>query len=367
MKLLYITNQICGSGGLERVLSIKASYLADSLNYDVHILTLNQGNASLFYDFNDKITYHNITVKGNPLQYFIKYRKGIKETIKKIKPDVISVCDDGLKGLLLPYIIGKPYPMIYERHASKNIEIKKDDLKTLDKIKHKITFTLMDLGGAKYDAFVVLTNGNTKEWHLKNILVIPNPLSFFPTKEDLSTLRNKKVLAVGNHGYQKGYDRLLQSWKLVINKHPDWTLDIYGKIDAEEKHKKLANEIDIAHTVTMHPPTKNIAAKYKEASIYAMASRSEGFGMVLIEAMAYGVPCVSFDCPSGPKDIIDNQKDGFLIKDGDINAFSSKICLLIENTKLRQELGEKARIKAEKYLPENIVPMWEELFKRLTS
>lgn len=365
MKLLYITNQICGSGGLERVLSIKASYLTKNLNYDVHILTLNQGGTPLFYDFSEKITYHDITVKGNPLQYFINYRKGIKEIIKKINPDIISVCDDGLKGLLLPYVIGKPCPMVYERHASKNIEIKKDNLKILDQLKRKIMFKLMDIGAAKYDTFVVLTNGNTKEWNIQNMVVIPNPLSFFPKKEQLSSLTNKNILAVGNHGFQKGYDRLLQGWKIVLEKYPDWILNIYGKIDDDKKHIKLAEHLGISKNVFVHQPVKNIETKYKEASIYVMSSRSEGFGMVLIEAMAYGVPCVSFDCPSGPKDIIEDKKDGFLIKNGDISTFSSKICSLINNYDLRKKMGVNARLKSEKYLTKNIIPIWDNLFKGL--
>tara|TARA_R110002049_G_scaffold293219_7_gene478124 strand:- start:10473 stop:11582 length:1110 start_codon:yes stop_codon:yes gene_type:complete len=364
-KIVYITNGVSGPGGLERVLSIKTSYFADTMKYDIHILTLNSESTDLFYDFSKAISFHTVTAKGNPFSYLKQYRKGIKNMLTSLEPDVVCVCDDGLKGLLLPYIIGKPFPMVYERHASKNIEIKSDTTSFLNALKNKLKFKLMDLGAAKYDAFVVLTHGNTKEWHLKNIQVIPNPLSFYPDKSDISSLNNKKILTVGNHGYQKGYDRLLQSWKIVVDKHPDWTLEIYGKIDAKEKHKKLAKELGISHTVTIHPPIKNIADKYQEASIYVMPSRSEGFGMVLIEAMAYGVPCISFDCPSGPKDIIENEKDGYLIKNGAIEIFASRICALIESNILRVEMGKKARLKAEKYLPENIIPSWEELFKKL--
>ncbi|MCK0156849.1 glycosyltransferase family 4 protein [Cellulophaga sp. F20128] len=364
-KIVYITNGVSGPGGLERVLSIKTSYFADAMQYDVHIIALNNDSSDLFYNFSKAITFHNVKATGNPLSYLKQYRKGIKQALNALQPDVVCVCDDGLKGLLLPYIVGKPFPMVYERHASKNIEIKSDNYSFLNSLKNRLKFRLMDLGAAKYDTFVVLTHGNTKEWHLKNIQVIPNPLSFFPAHEELSKLTNKKVLAVGNHGYQKGYDRLLQSWKLVNNKHPDWMLEIYGKIDAEEKHKKLAKELGVSHSVIIHPPIKNIADKYQEASIYVMPSRSEGFGMVLIEAMAYGVPCISFDCPSGPKDIITNEKDGYLIENGEIKVFASKICELIENNDLRVEMGKNARLKAEKYLLKNIIPLWEELFQKL--
>ncbi|CAH8286128.1 glycosyltransferase involved in cell wall biosynthesis [Mariniflexile fucanivorans] len=362
-KLLYITNQICGSGGLERVLSIKASYLAEKLNYEVHIVTLNQGTKSLFYQFSNKLIYHDITTKGVKLNYFLTYKKGIKKVIKKIKPDVISVCDDGLKGLFLPWFLNKPCPMVYERHVSKNIEIKTDKISWLQKIKLKGIFTLMDFGAKKYNKFIVLTKGNLNEWPLSNVQVISNPLSFYPT--EFSNVENKKVIAVGKHCHQKGFDRLLQSWKLVTDKFPNWKLEIYGTIEKSEGLLALASKLGIGDKVTFFLPEKNIGEKYKRASIYTMASRYEGFGMVLTEAMAFGVPCVSFNCPYGPSDIIADGEDGFLVPNGDIPRFTEKICELIENQELRRNMGKKARLNVKRYQPEHIVPQWDKLFKQL--
>jgi glycosyltransferase involved in cell wall biosynthesis len=364
-KLLYITNQICGSGGLERVLSIKACYLAEKLDYEVHIVTLNQGTTPLFYEFSNQLIYHDITTKGTNLNYFLSYKKGLKEVVNKVKPDVVLVCDDGLKGLFVPWFINKPCPMVYERHVSKNIEIKTDKVSWLQKIKLKVIYALMDFGAKKYIKFIVLTKGNLNEWPLKNLQVISNPLSFYPT--EFSTLENKKVIAVGKHCHQKGFDRLLQIWKLVTDKHPDWKLEIYGTIEKSEGLLDLAHELRIENTVTFFPPEKNIGEKYKSASIYAMSSRYEGFGMVLTEAMAYGVPCVSFDCPYGPSDIISDGIDGFLVPNGDIKMFSDKICELITNNDLRHAMGTKARVHVLRYQPEEIVPQWDALFKQLIS
>ena len=365
IKLLYITNQICGSGGLERVLSIKASYLAEKLNYEVHIATLNQGTSPLFYEFSNKLIYHDITTKGANIQYFLSYKKGLKKVVNMVKPDIISVCDDGLKGLFVPWFINKPCPMVYERHVSKNIEIKADTVSFFQKIKLKVVFALMNKGAKTYNKFIVLTNGNLNEWPLSNVQVISNPLSFYPA--EFSNLENKKVIAVGKHCHQKGFDRLLQSWQWVTNKCPDWKLEIYGTIEKSEGLWELSSKLGIEDQVAFFPPEKNIGEKYKSASIYAMASRYEGFGMVLTEAMAYGVPCVSFDCPYGPSDIIADGEDGFLVSNGDIPTFSEKICELIKNQELRRNMGKKARLNVKRYLPEHIVPQWDKLFKQLLA
>ncbi len=365
MKLLYIVNRIDGPGGLERVLSIKASILADHYKYDVHIATLNQNSDELFYKFSSGITYHDITAKGNPLVHAYKYATGLRRLVKNLKPDVIAVCDDGLKGFLVPKIIGKPCPMIYERHVSRDAVIKKGKKSIMTKVSDGIKSRLMNIGGRSYDRFVVLTKGNLNEWKFKNLKVIPNPLSFYPDEQ--STLQNKRALAVGKQSFQKGYDRLLKSWKIVTQTYPDWILDIYGTIDKSQQLDQLAEQLGVTKTVNFYKPVRNIAEKYQEASIYTMSSRYEGFGMVLTEAMAYGVPCISYDCPYGPSDIISDKEDGLLIENGDTEAFAEGILTLIKNEEERKTMGVKAREAVKEYLPEKISEEWDRLFRSLTN
>lgn len=360
MKLLYITNAINGSGGLERVLSVKAGYLAEKLGYEVHMLTLNNGHLKPFYNFSKQIVLHDIPVYGNPFSYVGHYISGIKTTIAQVKPDAIIVCDDGLKAFFLPAILGSPVPIIYERHVSKNIEIGKN-FGIWKLMLAKVKTTTMDLLSGSFTKFVVLTSGNTREWKGKNVLVIPNPLPFYP--EQSARLIHKKVIAVGKQSYQKGYDRLLKSWQKVQQHNPGWQLEVYGKFDASQQLEHLAESLGIAQSVQFFEPVLAIEEKYFDSSIYVMSSRFEGFGMVLIEAMACGVPCVSFDCPHGPADIITQGKDGFLIDNGDTTALAEKLGLLMQHPALRSEMGVNAKESVKRFLPENIMRQWDDLFK----
>lgn len=215
-----------------------------------------------------------------------------------------------------------------------------------------------------FSSFIVLTNGNVNEWKsLKNKQVIPNPLSFYP--EQASMLQNKKVIAVGKQGYQKGYDRLLPAWKKVVEKYPNWQLEIYGTIAPEMKLAEQAQTLQIDKNIHFYSPIKDIKSKYMEASIYVMSSRFEGFGMVLIEAMACGLPCVSFDCPHGPADIITQGEDGFLIENGNINQMANAILQLIEDESVRIDMGTTAKKNVKRYLTEHVMPLWDDLFKQL--
>lgn len=362
MKLLYITNGIKGAAGLERVLAIKASYLADVLGYEVHILVLNHHNAPLFYEFSSKIILHDISVFGNPYPYLKKYSLGIKNLVNKIQPDIISVCDDGLKGFFVPKLVSKKTVIIYERHVSKIIEIGVD-ASFFKKAKVSIKFLMMNYLAKSFDKFIVLTEDNISEWNLKNLKVIANPLSFYPKQSAL--LNNKKVIAVGKQGIQKGFDRLLQSWKIVQQKYPDWELSIYGKYDPKSNLVSLAKQLRIENSVHFFEPVKNVEEKLLESSIFAFSSRFEGFGMVLIEAMACGVPCVSFDCPCGPTSIIKDIEDGFLVANGDTDAFANKLMELIQKDEKRILMGQAAKENVKRYLPETIMPQWDKLFKEL--
>lgn len=359
MKLLYITNGINGSGGLERVLSVKASLLAEKHGYEVSILVLNDAHLNPFYDFSSKIRFFSIGVGGNPLEYLSIYKKGIQNIADQVNPEVISVCDDGLKGFFIPKFLKTKARIIYERHVSKLAETQANQ-SLIQKINTKIKWSMMGILGNSFTRFIVLTEGNKNEWtFLKNLEVVPNPLSFYP--EESSDLNSKKVICVGKIAFQKGQDLLLKSWEIVNVKHPDWTLELYGK-----ENKAFLDTSNLPNiNVSWFPPSKDIEEKYLESSIYVMSSRFEGFGMVLIEAMACGVPCISFECNYGPSDIIQDNVDGYLVSKEDTDEFAAKIIDIIEHTDKRKKMGKLAKENVRRFSPEMIVEQWDYLFKKL--
>lgn len=347
MKLLYITNGISGGGGLERVLSIKASYFAETLGYDVHIITLNDAKET-FYPFSSSISIHPIEVSKN-WEYLFSYIHKVNQIVRKVQPDIISVCDDGMKGLYVPLWIQKgKAKIIYERHASMIL-----NGASWQKF-------WMRMGGHLYDKIVVLTNYNLSEWSSSNLTVIPNPVSFYP--QESATLENHRIICVGSLSYNKGYDLLIDAWSKIASRYPSWSVHIYGKGDASV-YQDAIHQAGIQKQITFHAPVQDIASVYQQASLLVLPSRSEGFGMVLIEAMACGVPCVAFDCPCGPRDIIQDGKNGILVKPQDTAELAQHIEKLINNEQLRKNMGTFAKQTAQQYLMERIASLWKNLFE----
>ena len=290
--------------------------------------------------------------------FFFRYIKELNQKIKCIQPDIIIVCDNGLKAFTIPFILKTKIPIIFESHGSKFIEEKRNNkFQFLTKVK----LLFKDYSANKFTKFVALSNESLKEWNVINGVVIHNPL-WFKTNQ-FSDLKSKRVIAVSRHSYEKGLDRLLLIWKKVIEKHPEWNLDIYGKSNIDLGLQKLAQSLNISNHIAFYEPVKNINEKYLDASFCVMTSHYEGFPMVLIEAMASGLPCIAYDCPCGPRAIINNDVNGFLVENGNLDSFVQKIELLIEDDNRRIQMGKNAQKSTEKYDIEFIMLQWKLLFE----
>ncbi|PXY39085.1 glycosyltransferase family 4 protein [Flavobacterium cheongpyeongense] len=361
MKILYITPDIKNSGGIARVVALKANYLVSVLNYKVDILTVNDCDGDFFYPFDSKIQWFTIDKCKNKALFLWRYLQLIKKTIYDQKPDIVIVCDAVL-WIFIPWLIKSKTPLVFETHVSVNLKkIQKKGF--LNKIRSEIILFLKRITSRKFDKFIVLTERAAKEWKINNSKVIPNPVSFI--SENQARLQNKKAIAVCRHSYEKGLDRLLLIWKEILKKYPDWILDVYGQWDADLKYQKIAEKMKIAKKINFISPVADIEDCYNQSSVFLMTSRSEAFPMVLLEAMNCGLPSIAYDCSSGPGEIIQNNQNGFLIEDDNIDLFVEKLELLIKDEDLRLELGKNAKKTTEQYEIQLIMNTWIALFEDL--
>ena len=219
---------------------------------------------------------------------------------------------------------------------------------------------------SRLDGLVLLTQMDEKNWKgVTQTFVIPNSITF--KSEIVSSCQNKKAICVGRYNEQKGYEYMVEAWSIVNMKHPDWTLHAYG---AGELKDDIQNQIDKAGLngkMILHNPALNIIEKYLESSIYVMSSRYEGFGMVLVEAMECGLPCVSFDCPYGASDIIRDGEDGYVVDYLNSQQLAFRICELIENDDQRKSFGKNAKRNIQRYKQDLVMKQWTDLFDRMTN
>lgn len=379
MRLIYFHDAIARLGGVERIFIDKMNYLADKEGLDIYLITTCQGNHKLAYPLSEKVKHVDISVRFHTIYQYLLFKrmymkwqmnrllkKRLNEITNKINPDIIittsyygaaTICNLKCKA-----------KKIIESHVSKNFTGINDGIKRnfISKIyskwkQQKICKTIEK----KSDIIVTLTQGDADNWNTKNVVVIPNIVDLKNT--DYSQHTEKTAIFAGRFTYQKGLDRMLEAWKIVVSKRNDWILKLVGEGEQKEYLRQQCQKLGITDNVIFAPATKNIEKEYINSSLFLFTSRYEGFGLVLVEAMQCGVTCVSFDCPYGPSDIIDNGINGYLIENGNVEEFAKATLKFIENDELRKKMGKAAIEKSKQYLPENIMPKWIELFNRLQN
>lgn len=379
MKVVYCIIDSSRTGGMERVICEKANYLAKH-GCDVTIITTDRGCKKNFFKFSEKIKFIDLGINYSELDVLPIIKKINTQLIKRkehkrllnnilldIRPDIcISTYTH---ELTLLHDIKDGSKKIAEIHFCKQnkwLEIKNNDKSFLSKLFLIVGDWRKQFCLKKYDAFVVLTENDKKRWkNISGIEVIPNPLPYGVVNK--RSVDSKKVISVGRLVVQKGFQYLIEAWKIVAKNYPDWKLTIFGEGELKEELYQQIQQYQIEENVEILPFNNNIKEKYLESSFYVMSSIYEGFPMVLLEAMACGLPCISFDCPYGPSDIILEGKDGFLVKEKDVSALADKIIYLIEHKEKRNSMSINASINIERYLPENVMPKWIELFKKVLN
>lgn len=379
LKIVYVTPALYMAGGIERVLTLKANYFAEHFGYDITIILTEGKNKPLFYPLSDKIKVVNLNIGFEELWTcsFLKkilvylkkqrqYKKALTNELMRLRPDItisllrreinfINDIKDGSRKVGELHINRANY----RNYETENVSL-------IKKMFARFWSANLVTHLKRLDKLVVLTEKDREAWgELDNVISIPNPLPFVPQKK--STLENKRVVAIARYSYEKGVDLLLKAWAETEKGCSEWRLDVYGDGDTEP-YERLIDSLEIDRTrCALHGRTNNVEQEYVNSSLYVLSSRFEGFGMVMIEAMACGLPVVSFDCPWGPRAIISNGVDGLLSENGSTKDLSACILKVMKDSILHKAMSKNAIANVKRFGIEIVAQQWRQLFCELCT
>ena len=375
-KILYCTGSISVKGGTERVLANKSKIFAERLGIDIHIATLSDPTIKA-YEFSNKIHFHHIFIEYKKSKYiptlisnhFYKkklYQKYAK-VIQEINPNLVIVLERGTDDFYLPKICKElNIPIIREFHFARNAV--KEKAKIIQSIKERLLYKLaykrIFRAFNNYDYLVLLTKRDQIEGNYKTkTVVIPN---IVPTSvHKANTLSSKIMISVGSmNDKRKGFPDIIRAWKIIQDTHPKWTLKIYGDGAERVDLETLVQNLKLENSVYICGASSSIEQKYCESAFFISASVAEGLPMVLIEAMGCGLPCVAYDCPTGPSDIIMDKENGYLVPFKNVSALADAIEQMINKDSNREYMSKKAIKTAQLYSEENIIPLWQDFFSK---
>lgn len=377
LKLVYVTPALYMAGGVERALTVKANYFAEQFGYDITIILTEGKGKPLFYPLSDKIKVIHLDINfeelwkcsfAKKIWVYLKkqrqYKKALTEELMRIRPNItISTLRREINFLNEIKDGSKKIGELHVNRANyRNFKTEENNLlKSLF-----ARFWSDNLVGhlRKLDRLVVLTEKDREAWtELEHVEVIPDPLSFVP--ESVSSLTEKRVVAVARYSHEKGIDLLLHAWAKFEKQCTDWRLDVFGEGDPTP-YEQLIDELAIdRYRCRLNGCTKNIEQEYLKSSIAVCSSRFEGFGLVIIEAMACGLPVIAFDCPWGPRSIIKNGENGVLVENGNPSLLAKGILLLANNPDLCMRMGISAQQNVQRFSLENVAVQWKQLFESL--
>lgn len=377
MKIVYCLNSVSYIGGIEKTTILKANALAEILGNEIFIIVTDvRTNAESTTMLSSKIQVIDLDVNyfaddWKSRWHIIKgivvkrrlHRRLLERQLHKISPDIVISVGTSEK-YFLPFLRGN-WATIREFHFYRYYR-RLEAGSLVGKIVARLNEWYESLVMKRYNHIVVLTNEDKKQnWsNTKNISVIPNLVKYDKAIPTIA-VGVKKIIAVGRLEKVKNFLSLIYAFRMVAVCHPDWVLEIYGDGSERLMLQKTIDELKLNDNIFLKGNTVQIEEKMSKAYCLVLSSIHEGFGLVLIEAMSCGLPVVSYDCPCGPKDIVTDGVDGFLVPTGNERMLAEKICFLIEHPDIYYAMREAARAKSRKYNTDIVIPMWMELFKKL--
>lgn len=368
MKILYLTDQTYLHGGVEKVLSQKLNYFADTFGDEVILATFRQNGHPPKYEISPRVRQLDLNVNYQieksyfhpvNLRLLPKHIVKLKRLFNEVQPDVIVSCNFGPDLFFLPFVSQK-IPVIKEFHASGH-----RPADAVLGIKDKIMLQLQKWVEPKYTAVQVLNPKETAFHRNRNRVVIPNPVDILT---DAAALKAQKVLAAGRLAPVKNFEEMIEIWALIAADFPDWELHIYGDdyLGTRALLEMKIQDLNVSDSVKLMGSAGQMQQLMTQYSALLMTSHTECFSMVMLEAMSAGLPVVSYDSPTGPGSVITHGQNGFLVPLYDKNTFARCLRELFTQPELRQKTGAVAREEVKNYAPEPVMWCWRRLFLSLT-
>ena len=355
-NICFLAGNLNHSGGTERVTSVIANELIKN-NYKVSILSLVDGKNPFFTLNKDIQTYSLYPKEISFKKNFVHATYKIRQFVKRHEVDVVIVVDSNSCLFTVPALVGLGIKHICWEHFNFNND--------LGRYSRRLARQL----AARYcDSIVTLTERDKQYWlkgtrHKSQIIAIANPCPFPP--QNYSKQGNTHtVLTVGELTEVKGFDLLLEAWIQINKVMPDWKLVIVGEGDDRKKLTGFIKKYNLMDSVDLVGRISDVSKYYKEAEIFCLSSRFEGFPMVLLETLAFGLPVVSFDCDTGPAEILEDT-GSILVPKNNIDQLASSLINLMKDEEDRKSIRLKAKEKSKNYQPENTVNHWIELLESL--
>lgn len=416
MKIVYVMETMSIRGGLERIMSEKINYFADNLGYDITLLEVysfsngrkgrgedpEQGDA---FRISEKVHRVRLGIRKKSLKplkifTFLKVAKMVANEIDRLRPNIMISAS--LIGVIVFSLKKYPCRTIFESHQNRGTMPLQFLMKRMEQ---------------NVDCVVTLTQGDAKEYTLaKKVSVIPNFNTVYPFSPNYRHQRTKEIVAIGRLCKEKGYDFLLEAWSRIITHLPDYRLCIYGDGKERDALLSLIAKLNISDSVSLLPSSGDVYSIYRSADLLLLTSHCEGFSLVLVEAMAYGVPVVAVDVPYGPREILSEKlpeseystddfqevplidfsnlqrimeldfsnpsvllsKDfkklssfmsspftvckGGVLVERDVLSFVNAVLKILKNNKLYSALSSSAPSVNNRYSKDSIIPLWCSLF-----
>ncbi len=386
MRIVYCIPHLYNSGGMERVLTQKVNWLAAHTDYQITVITTELtpvGQSDVYFELDERVRVEAFGIDFNAdyhkplLSKYIGHARRMRTykcaLVNYIRANEIDLCIS-LGGKEVSFISFLPCRTMVEFHFAKDHRQQLLDANHTGWFWHLLgcirTWQLVrDVRSV--EQIIVLTESDKQDWQqvgCANVKCIPNPCALNSRKSKVESRKTKKVLAVGRLHEQKGFDILLEAWNNVqrdnVQCTKDWTLRIVGEGPQRAALEQQIKDLQLSNVV-LAGRVENVVEEYNEASLFVLSSRYEGFSLVLLEAMWCGVPCVSFDCPHGPAELLGGDR-GWLVPAMDVEKLAQQLIYAMTHMEEAMKRAERAQEYAyEKYSEANIMPHWIELIENI--